>query len=674
VRRGPDVVLSEVDMAVPRGARAVIVGPNGCGKTTLLSVVAGTEIVESGSLAVGTASLGWLRQEAVSGSSRTVYEEAVSEMEATAAGKDLEAAEAALAAAEGDPGKTGSAQQVYDAAVARFEALGGYDLERRASAVLRGLSFARGDFERPCSELSGGWQMRVALARALLRDPELLLLDEPTNHMDVSAKRWLASYLTHELPPGRTLLLVTHDKSLLEEIRCTDVVEIAARRILQYRCSSIGQWERMRAERLSGLQKQVAKLERAAEAERDYIRRWGAKASHASQAQSRKKKLAKMELEMEELRDALRGLPKDADAASADVASGTLPLASPNRVWLKLPEPPLAGSPPVDGVLLGLQGVQVGYPQGPAILRDVQVTVGTGMRMALLGPNGCGKSTLLRTLAGTLEVQDGKRRVGAGSLRRARVALFTQDLAQDLPSDQTPVEYVLGDGAPIMLDAEGARKALGALGLRSEVHNSRIGTLSGGEKARVALAVFATRPADVLLLDEPTNHLDGAAVTALSRGLREHPGAVVVASHDRAFVDDLEVTGTVLVSRGEAGEAGSIQVARGSLELDALPTTPAPDAGAPAASPTVAPTAPEAPPGQAPRAARQAANRAAREARKLMERIEGLEVELEEAQQAMNTAYTQEKYTAYESLRAEVDALYEQWEELEGQAQAFAAA
>lgn len=670
VRRAGEEILSNVDLEVPVGARAVVVGPNGCGKTTLLTTIAAQDPVEGGFLDVRASSVGWLRQEAIGGSKKTVYHEAVSQMPAMMAKMQMEASQKALS--EAKEADVLAKQQAYEEATSKFEAAGGRSMERKIEDVLTGLGFSSADFEKSCSELSGGWQMRVALARALLREPELLLLDEPTNHMDASAKNWLATYLAAGLPETSTLLLVTHDRSLLEEMHCSQVYEIAERRILRYDVSGIAEWEKSREQRVAKLQKEMLKIERTIAADEDYVRRFGAKSSHAAQAQARKKRIAKAEKELEDLRGQTRGLPsasvlsgkKGSEEDSDDDAQGLLPLSGPGKVKFNLPDWPLGASPPLDRKLLTLKETEIRYDGGEPVLNIEEFVVSAGQRLALLGPNGCGKTTLLRSLAGRLEVEAGCRILGAGGLRRARVAFFTQDLAQDLPGDITPVEHVLGDDAPISLDKEGARAALGALGLRGACHNAPIKTLSGGEKARVALAVFATRPADVLLLDEPTNHLDGAAVASLCAGLREHGGAVLVSSHDKAFLEALRVTDQVHIARAEVGEPGHLKVIHAPVARDFGAGGAAPSAPA-GASAHVA----EAIPGPSKAAPKPSADKAKlkRKISSVMRRIEHAEGLLQEAADAMNAEYNEETVAAYEAANANVEEMYADMQSLEDQ-------
>jgi len=723
VRRGGNDILFDVDLELPRGARAVLVGANGCGKTTLLTTIAENDGVDEGSLVINTESIGWLRQEAVAGSTRNVLEEAVSQMEAA---KAMEAVRITLEDLANSEGKSAAvmeaAQQAYDEASTIFEAAGGYGYEERAKEVLTGLSFKPADFDKPISELSGGWQMKVGLARTLLSDPALLLLDEPSNHMDLSAKQWLANHLGNGLSPKTTLLMVTHDRSLLENVKTTAVLEIAAKRILQYNVPGILEWENNRKMRTEKLQFEITKMKGEIKKNEDYISKWGAKTAFATLAQARMKKNEKMRVTVFDMEAQLRGLPEKSGMMDGN-SEGTLPLAAGGKVVLKLPDSPLETEKPPGGLLLALDEATVGY-DGRMVLDDVKLDFVQGSRMALLGPNGCGKSTLLKTLAGDIEQPKGTRKLGTGGLRKAKVRLFSQDLAQALPMDSTPIDFLMQDASSGLSEQE-ARAALGALGLKASQHKSLISLLSGGEKARVALALFATRPADVLLLDEPTNHLDGAAVTALALGLKNHTGSVIVASHDAAFVEALGVTNTIEVIKGDLGRPGSVKVHKGyikqvaqvgtgaaSHEEEAKESAPAvaapaakvavaPAAAAPAAKVATAPAnaaaakkAATAPAAAAP--AKKAATAQAtavlpklfkavdekkrwimmtkKQLAKMETGISAKEQEVADASEKMSASYNEAAYQAHQALVAELDGLMVEWELLGAVCEATAAA
>lgn len=558
LRCGGNIILSEVDLEIRRGARAAILGPNGCGKSTLLRTLAGVHTPEMGRVVLGVTSMAWLQQEATAGSTATVMEEATAEMAEMDSKRRLDNATEELSTAETTE-EVERAMAAYEKASEEFEASGGYNMEDKAAVVLKGLNFSESEFDRPCSELSGGWQMKVALARALLKKGDLLFLDEPTNHMDASAKAWLASYLANELPRESTLLVVTHDRFLLEQIRLNTIVEISEKRLIKFSVPTIEKWQEERKRLSAKLGEEIKMLEAKIKSDTAWAQKWGAKTAFATKAQSRLKQVEKMKRQVSRLKEMTRGLPADeilSKDGDEELEDGMLPLADMGDVSLHLPDSPLKRGGPPSGVLLDLKKADIGYgaKEQKPVIAGIDFKLEVGSRIALVGPNGAGKTTLLKHLLGSSELQKGTRALGEGSVGTASVALFTQDLAQDLPPDMTPVDYVLQGGGSMQV----ARATLGALGLKSEAHNQKIGALSGGEKARVALAVFATTPTDILLLDEPTNHLDRVAVTALANGLRGHTGAVLVSSHDEAFIDALQVTDKAVVTKATDKTPGSL--------------------------------------------------------------------------------------------------------------------
>jgi ATP-binding cassette subfamily F protein 3 len=510
-----------------------LVGANGAGKSTLVKCLSGRRDVSDGYARVARgAAVGVLEQTAVSGSTMTVEEEAMSRMTHVMAAREA-MEEATEAMASGDEG---AARRLADAREA-YDAVGGATAKKRASTVLKGLGFSDAMMGVRCDTLSGGWQMRVALARLLLSPAGdsrargvaggVLLLDEPSNHLDSTSRDWLVRWIKSY--PG-TVVLVSHDEELLA---CVDrVVELRGRKLHNFK----GDYARFLREREARRAAAVAALERegakAAKLE-GFIKKFGAKATKASAAKSKQKALDKVNAKMDDYRDsvgpgALGDGPGDA-----------------KKVTLKLPTPPKGARE-----IVKLKDVAVGYASTDSVLvSGVTVTVSKGDRLLVLGPNGAGKSTFLKTVGGVLDPVDGVVERGEGAV----IGYFSQDLAQELPADVDALTHVLDVARRVdkTVESERARSVLGALGITGSAAVDRtIGSLSGGEKARVALAAFVLRPVNVLLLDEASNHLDGAAVEALCEGLREWEGAVCAVTHNSAFAAALRPTAVARVENG----------------------------------------------------------------------------------------------------------------------------
>eukprot|EP00242_Pyramimonas_sp_CCMP2087_P007232 CAMPEP_0198205076 /NCGR_PEP_ID=MMETSP1445-20131203/8557_1 /TAXON_ID=36898 /ORGANISM="Pyramimonas sp., Strain CCMP2087" /LENGTH=737 /DNA_ID=CAMNT_0043877227 /DNA_START=117 /DNA_END=2330 /DNA_ORIENTATION=- len=519
---GNNDLIEQVDLKLMKGERWAIVGPNGTGKSTLLKAITGQEGAKltTGTLALHpTCRVGYLEQKGVSGSTKSVREEVTSRMDRLVkATAQLELAEANMEVCDvNDPKCLDAAIEAITDAQTAFEAAGGYNMEERMARILNGLGFKEADYDRLCSDFSGGWQMRIALARLLLSEPELLILDEPTNHLDAAAKKWIAEYLTGY---EGTVMIVSHDENLLQRAT-TSVAEVRNRKLDLYKSRTYSQWETERVEREA---RKVAAWEKQQEEIADlqaYVDKWGA-GTKAKSAQSRLKQLNRIK---ENLVEEPEGI-------------------SSNRPRLNLPKPP-----PCHFEQLQLDDAAFGWDKDP-IVTGVSCMIEKGMRVVVRGPNGAGKSTMLRAMAGELALKAGERKEGDGLV----LGFFKQDLAQDLPMELTGVEVVQKAGwvyNPDLTVTE-VRKVMGSLGLAQDKSVREIGKLSGGEKARVALACFALTPHNMLLLDEPSNHLDVETIESLTEALRAFQGAVVVVSHDRKFCEALEPTHVMTVEDGVA--------------------------------------------------------------------------------------------------------------------------
>ena len=497
VRLGGNAVLDGASAALPTGARVGLVGRNGAGKSTLMRVLTGQIEPDDGEIEMPKrARLGYLAQEAPGGS-QTPFE--------TVLDADLERTRL-LAEAEG----LTDAERLADIHE-RLNAIDAHSAPARAAKILVGLGFDEDMQARPLDSFSGGWRMRVALAALLFSDPDLLLLDEPSNHLDLEATLWLESFLKAY---RGTMLVVSHERDLLNNV-VDHVLHLDHGQTTLYQ-GGYDAFERQRSERMAQAEatreKQLAQRAKL----QSFVDRWGAKAHTARQAQSRMKALARME----------------PVAAALEDPSLSFDFPSPNEM-----RPPL----------MVIEGAAVGYVEGQPILRGLDMRIDPDDRIALLGRNGNGKTTLARLLAGQLAPMAGEI-VAGGKLR---VGYFTQYQVEELDGSDTPLQHM----ARLMPDAPPkiVRAQLGRFGFSGERAMREVGKMSGGERARLALALVTRDAPHMLILDEPTNHLDVDAREALVQALGAYDGAVVVVSHDRHMLE-LTADRLMLVDGGTATE------------------------------------------------------------------------------------------------------------------------
>jgi ATP-binding cassette subfamily F protein 3 len=519
-------LFRDVTFALSAGRRVALVGANGAGKTTLLEIVAGRQDADAGEIhRSNDLRLGYLPQEQPVSTTGTVLDETLAGAGPVAdLAERLEALEARMAAGD-------DVLEEYGEVQTRFEALGGYALRAEAERILSGLGFAEGDSHRPVQELSGGWRMRVILARLLLSAPDVLLLDEPTNHLDVDSVAWLEDHL-HGF--SGAVLFVSHDRDFIDGV-ANRVIELAAGVATEY----VGGFAEFVIEREANLERlEAAAARQAREVARveRFIERFRYKESKARQVQSRVKALEKLERIQ---------LPSD-DAVKARFAFPPAPRSS--------------------RVIAELEGVEAGYGDGPPVLKDVTLAVERGMRIGLVGPNGAGKTTLLRLLLGELPARAGTLRLGAN----VDVAAFAQHQADVLD----PSRRVIEEFSASVPDAAGRnrRTLLGSFGFSGDAADRRVADLSGGERTRLALAKIMVEPHNLLVLDEPTNHLDLASCDILEDGLRAYGGTVLLVTHDRHLIRSV-ATSLIEVRGGTARWHDGVDET-----LLTLPPTPAPAA------------------------------------------------------------------------------------------------
>jgi ATP-binding cassette, subfamily F, member 3 len=484
-------VLEDVSFVIGTGERVGLVGPNGAGKTTLLRLLAGEEDPDAGR-AGHHGSLGYLRQEPGLDSNCALVDELWRAFpEARQTEERLHEIVAEIERGNGDIDSLIAEQgKLFD----RFDTLDGYRIERRIGRVLDGLGFSVEDRRKLCGEFSGGWQMRIALAKVLVRRPDCLLLDEPTNHLDARSHHWLAE----ELSTYRgTVLVVTHDGDFLDRV-ATRIFELRERSIEGY-AGNYSEYQRQKAARLQQQDRAAARQEREIARQQRFIDRFRAKNSKATLVKSREKALARIE-----------------------------------RIERTRPESQVHISLSADGRtehdVLQMEGVTHAYGDN-LVLLDTSLHLVRGQKAVLVGPNGSGKSTLLQIATGVLQPLEGRVRWAP----KARVGYYDQHQDEALERGRTVLEEVQSvapDEPP-----ERLRTVLGQFLFSGDDAFKRIEVLSGGERSRVALAKLVLRPTNVLVLDEPTNHLDRSTRRKLLEVLEKYPGTMLCAAHDPAIVE-----------------------------------------------------------------------------------------------------------------------------------------
>ena len=556
-RFGERVLLDAVTWHVGDHDRVGLCGPNGAGKTTLLKMLAGFEEADGGEVIRPTAlTVGYLPQDGLSYSGRTVFAEAsdalrpLLEMKAEMHDLEHRLADASVPAGEHD-----ALLDRYSTLQERFRMGDGYAIDLKVATILRGLGFSPADFDTEAGHLSGGWQMRLALAKLLLQSPGLLLLDEPTNHLDLEARNWLEEYLSRY---PHAVILVSHDRYFLDAV-VSRIADLSLRTITDYHCN-YSHYLVQRDERLARLREAKKRQDEEIGRVQEFIDRFRYQATKAAQVQSRIKMLEKVErIEVPPER---------------------------KRIHFQFPAAAKSGRS-----VLELDHVHKAY--GPKrVLDDVTLLIERGDRVALVGPNGAGKSTLMRLLAGVEAPDRGTRVEG----HQIVMQYFAQDEATTLDPALT-VYDTLAAGSPMHM-VPAIRNVLGGFLFSGDDVHKKAGVLSGGERTRLAVARMLLRPSNLLVLDEPTNHLDLDSKDVLLDALVDYGGTLLFVSHDRYFVERL-ATKIVEVGGGQARTypgtyAEFLWSQANSAQAPAKAAPPVPAARA-----TAVPAAPE-PPAAAP--------------------------------------------------------------------------